>query len=125
MKLGLDLFSLRRQGWTIFQHLDYCHGIGLDVVMIPDPDFLESLDDEYLRRVKHMTGARDQLAAFLKALLSAVEETPQAAVVYTLALRPDGQGSDAFAEENQFIARAMAELESVPDGRRGPPSCTS
>lgn len=53
MKLGLDLFSLRRQGWTIFQHLDYCHGIGLDVVMIPDPDFLESVEDEaYLRSVK-------------------------------------------------------------------------
>jgi sugar phosphate isomerase/epimerase len=52
MKLGLDLFSLRRQGWTIFQHLDYCKGIGLDVVMIPDPDFLENLEDDYLRRVK-------------------------------------------------------------------------
>ncbi len=52
MKLGLDLFSLRRQPWTIFQHLDYAHSIGLDAVMIPDPDFLERLDDAYLAQVK-------------------------------------------------------------------------
>jgi len=84
-----------------------------------DGPLLIVLDElgEYLRRVKHMTGARDQLAAFLKALLSAVEETPRAAVVYTLALRPDGESSDAFAAENQFIARAMAELESI-SGRK-------
>jgi 3-oxoisoapionate decarboxylase len=56
MKLGLDLFSLRRQGWTIFQHLDYCRQIGLDAVMIPDPDFLERLDDNYLDRVKAHAG---------------------------------------------------------------------
>ena len=52
MKLGLDLFSLRRQPWNIFQHLDYAHSIGLDAVMIPDPDFLERLDDAYLAQVK-------------------------------------------------------------------------
>lgn len=52
MKLGLDLFSLRRQPWNIFQHLDYAQRIGLDAVMIPDPDFLESLDAGYLARVK-------------------------------------------------------------------------
>jgi sugar phosphate isomerase/epimerase len=56
MKLGLDLFSLRRQGWTIFQHLDYCRQIGLDAVMIPDPDFLERLDDDYLDGVKAHAG---------------------------------------------------------------------
>jgi len=52
MKLGLDLFSLRRQGWTPFEHLDYAKQLGLDVVMFPDPDFFESLDESYLRRVK-------------------------------------------------------------------------
>lgn len=52
MKLGVDIFTLRRQGWNIFQHLDYCKSINLDVVMIPDPDFLESLEDDYLARVK-------------------------------------------------------------------------
>lgn len=71
---------------------------------------------EYLRRVQGM-GGRDQLAAFLKALLTAIESTPQAAIVYTLAVRSDGKGVDAFAEENEFLASAMSELESV-SGRK-------
>ncbi|WP_412049467.1 ATP-binding protein [Hoeflea sp. Naph1] len=72
---------------------------------------------EYLRRVQNM-GGRDQLAAFLKALLAAVESTPQAAVVYTLAVRSDdGKGIDAFADENEFLASSMSELESV-SGRK-------
>jgi predicted AAA+ superfamily ATPase len=71
---------------------------------------------EYLRRVQGM-GGRDQLTAFLKALLTAIESTPQAAIVYTLAVRADGKGIDAFAEENEFLAGAMSELESV-SGRK-------
>ena len=63
MKLGLDLFSLRRQPWNIFQYLDYAQSIGLDVVMIPDPDFLESLEADYLARVK---GHADQLGLALE-----------------------------------------------------------
>lgn len=71
---------------------------------------------EYLRRVQNM-GGRDQLTAFLKTLLTAIESTPRAAVVYTLAVQTDGKGIDAFAEENEFLARAMSELESV-SGRK-------
>jgi len=72
---------------------------------------------EYLRRVQGM-GGRDQLTAFLKALFTAIESTPQAAIVYTLAVRSDdGKGVDAFAEENEFLASAMSELESV-SGRK-------
>ena len=71
---------------------------------------------EYLRRVKDM-GGRDQLTVFLKALLTAIESTPHAAIVYTLAVQSDGKGVDAFAEENEFLARAMSELESV-SGRK-------
>lgn len=52
MKLGVDLFSLRFNEWDLFGHLDYAHQIGLDVVMIPDPDFLAALEDGYLREVK-------------------------------------------------------------------------
>jgi hypothetical protein len=48
-----------------------------------------------------------------KALLTAIESTPHTAIVYTLAVRSDGKGTDAFAEENEFLARAMSELESV------------
>ena len=71
---------------------------------------------EYLRKVKGM-GGRDQLTTFLKALLTAIESTPKAAIVYTLAVKSDGKAMDAFAEENQFLAGAMSELESV-SGRK-------
>lgn len=71
---------------------------------------------EYLRKVQHM-GGRDQLTAFLKALFTAVETAPNAAVVFTLAIRQDGKGVDAFAEENEFLSSAMLELESV-SGRK-------
>lgn len=84
---------------------------GADPVLI----LLDELG-EYLRRVKGM-GGRDQLTAFLKALLTAIERTPKAAIVYTLAVRSDGKGVDAFAEENEFLAGAMSELESV-SGRK-------
>ena len=52
MKLGVDVFSLRFNEWDAFGYLDYAKQIGLDVVMFPDPDFFESLDDTYLARVK-------------------------------------------------------------------------
>ncbi len=57
---------------------------------------------EYLRRVQGM-GGRDQLTAFLKALLTAIESTPHAAIVYTLAVRSDGKGVDAFAGDVPFV----------------------
>lgn len=31
MRLGLDLYSVRSQGWDAFRLLDYCHGLGVDV----------------------------------------------------------------------------------------------
>jgi hypothetical protein len=71
---------------------------------------------EYLRRVQEMDG-REQFTAFLKALFSAVESHPNAALVYTLAVRRDGVAVDAFGMENQFLVSAMAELESV-SGRK-------
>ena len=52
MKLGVDVFSLRFNDWSTFDHLDYAQRIGLEVVMFPDPDFFASLDDDYLHRVK-------------------------------------------------------------------------
>ncbi len=52
MKLGVDVFSLRFNEWDAFGYLDYASQIGLEVVMFPDPDFFESLDDAYLARVK-------------------------------------------------------------------------
>lgn len=83
-----------------------------------DQPVLIVLDElgEYLRKCPD-AGGRDQLAAFMKALFSAVESRPKAAVVFTLAVRTDGKATDAFARENEEISRIVAELESV-SGRK-------
>ena len=66
----------------------------------------------YLRKVNRQKGAEGQLTAFLTGLLRAVETTPNAAVVFTLALGKEGT-VDAYREENQRLADQMAELASV------------
>ena len=67
----------------------------------------------YLRKVRNLEDARDQLTAFLTSLFKAVESAPNAALVYTLAIGKDGRATDAYNEETQFIADHMAEAESV------------
>ena len=67
----------------------------------------------YLRKVRQADAARDQLTAFLTSLFKAVEATPRAALVYTLAVGKEGRAVDAYSAENQFIADRMAEAESV------------
>jgi len=68
----------------------------------------------YLRKVwggrKQEVG--EQLTPFLTSLFKAVEASPNAAVVYTLAIGKEG-ATDAYGPENDFIARKMSELESV------------
>lgn len=83
-----------------------------------DRTVLVVLDElgEYLRKCPDAHG-RDQISAFLKALFAAVESRPRAAVVFTLAVRPDGKATDAFARENEEISRIVSELESV-SGRK-------
>ncbi|MCP4695625.1 MAG: DUF499 domain-containing protein, partial [Gammaproteobacteria bacterium] len=71
----------------------------------------------FLRRAKQIPGLADQLTPFLSNLFKAVEGTPNAALVYTLAIgkeyRKKGKTGDAYSEENLFIADKMAEAESV------------
>ena len=69
----------------------------------------------YLRKLKasDRATAGGQLTAFLSSLFKAVESTPNAAVVYTLAIGKGGQATDAYSDENQFIADKMEEAESV------------
>ncbi len=66
----------------------------------------------YLRKVR---GRRDaeQLTPFLTALFKAVESSAGAALVFTLAIGKGGQATDAYSDENQFIARKLEEAESV------------
>jgi len=67
----------------------------------------------YLRKVKGLASARDQLSAFLTSVFKAVEGTSNAALVYTLAIGKDARASDAYSDENEFIADRMAEAESI------------
>lgn len=68
----------------------------------------------YLRKVRGLPhGGRDQLAAFLTSLIKAVESSPNVSLVFSLAVGKDGRASDAYAEENDFLASRMAEIESV------------
>ena len=68
----------------------------------------------YLRKAQRRPGGDGgQLTAFLSTLFGAVALTPNAAVVYTLALGQDGRSADAYADETRYIADRMAEAESV------------
>lgn len=51
IKLGIDLFSVRSQGWTAFENLDYAAKIGAKVVHFSEIRFLGSLEDEHVRKV--------------------------------------------------------------------------
>lgn len=69
----------------------------------------------YLRKIKGPAAgqAAEQLTPFLTDLIKAVNSSPQAVLVFTLALGKGGQAVDAYAEENQLIDRIFAELQSV------------
>lgn len=69
----------------------------------------------YLRKIKGPAAgqAAEQLTPFLTDLIKAVNSSPQAVLVFTLALGKGGQAVDAYGEENQRIDRIFAELQSV------------
>lgn len=66
----------------------------------------------YLRKVRGRQDA-DQLTPFLTGLFKAVESSPGAALVFTLAIGKSGVASDAYGEENEYLAHKLAEAESV------------
>ena len=51
-KLGLDFFSLRSQGWTAFELLDFAKKNGAQIGHFSEPRFLGSLDEAHLRKVR-------------------------------------------------------------------------
>lgn len=69
----------------------------------------------YLRKVSGRNAQRagEQLLAFMTSLMKAVESSPNAALVFTLAVGRDGKASDAYSRETQDIAAFFAEAESV------------
>lgn len=49
--LGIDLFSVRSQGWTAFEHLDFAARHGAKVVHFSEIRFLGSLEDDHVKKV--------------------------------------------------------------------------
>lgn len=56
VKFGLDLFSLRSQGWTPIQYLDFGAKRGIQVIHFSEVRFLGSLEEENLKRVRSHAG---------------------------------------------------------------------
>ena len=52
VKLGIDLFSIRSQGWTPFQFLDYSAALGAKVVHFSEIRFIGNLEPDNLRKVR-------------------------------------------------------------------------
>src|SRR6266436_4633628 len=52
VRFGVDLFSIRSQGWTPFQYLDYCAAQKAKVVHFSEIRFIGNLEPENLRKVR-------------------------------------------------------------------------
>jgi hypothetical protein len=66
----------------------------------------------YLRKVRGKADA-EQLTPFLTSLFKAIESSPGAALVFTLAIGKAGKATDAYADENQWLAQKLDEAASV------------
>ncbi|MGQ9634574.1 MAG: sugar phosphate isomerase/epimerase family protein [Bryobacteraceae bacterium] len=52
VRFGVDLFSIRSQGWDAFQQLDYCAKLGARVVHFSEIRFIGSLEEAHLTKVR-------------------------------------------------------------------------
>ena len=125
---GLRAFSLwgemayqlgGRAGYELVRNSDERHiAPGTEVLreLFCNQSTLLMLDEisVYLRKVERaFPDAGRQFAAFVHALFKAVASTPRVALVYTLAIGKDDKAQDAYKEENERAAAALAEAESV------------
>src|SRR5207245_11814893 len=52
VRFGIDLFSIRSQGWTPLQYLDYCAKWKAKVVHFSEIRFIGNLEEANLRQVR-------------------------------------------------------------------------
>lgn len=52
LRLGIDLFSVRSQGWSPFEMLDYCARSGAKVAFFSEISFLGGLEPAHLKKVR-------------------------------------------------------------------------
>lgn len=68
----------------------------------------------YLRKAEQAhPGASGQFTAFLQGLIKAVESSPHAMLVFTLAVGKDNTAKDAYRDENERALRALEEAQAV------------
>jgi 3-oxoisoapionate decarboxylase len=51
-RIGIDLFSIRNSGWSAFEYLDYSARQGATVVHFSEIQFIGSLEEEHLKKVR-------------------------------------------------------------------------
>jgi sugar phosphate isomerase/epimerase len=71
MKLGVDSYSLRTQGWDAFELLEYCAGLGVENVHFSHPSNFSSLEKEYLGSLKYRA---DELGVTLEVGMGSIDK---------------------------------------------------
>ena len=79
----------------------------------------------YLRKVRNLEDARDQLTAFLTSLFKAVEGAANAALVYTLAIGKDGRATDAYRMPSDVSATTSNARSGAPNPASPPPNASA
>ncbi len=75
--------------------------------------FPELIDYYIKNKEERGSEAAAQLTPFLTVLFKAVESSPGVALVFTLAIGKSNRATDAYGEENEYVAHKLAEAESV------------
>jgi sugar phosphate isomerase/epimerase len=89
MRLGIDTYSIRFQGWDAFQTLDYAAKLGLDVVQFSTRENLASHDPAYLKEVK---GHADQLGLQIELGMGSIDR-------FAASFRPElGTGAEQLID---------------------------
>ena len=69
VRFGIDLFSVRDQGWGPFEYLDYCARWKAKVVHFSEIRFIGGLEDEHLKRVReHAEGLGIQIEIGMRSI---------------------------------------------------------
>jgi len=119
-KLGVDLFSLRSQGWDAFQFLDYSAKFGVRTVHFSEIRFLGSLEDEHVRRVgEHAAGLGIELEIGMRSICPSSSEFDSKAGTSEQQI---GRMVHAATLARSKIVRAF--LGTFRDRKKGPPGST-
>jgi sugar phosphate isomerase/epimerase len=79
MRLGLDSYTLRWQGWDAFQLIEYCAALGLDAVQLSGRRHFASLEEASLLPAKRHA---DELGILIELGMGSVDQ-------YSTAFRPE------------------------------------